>query len=1165
MENRRKRSPKRYKRKLSPKRGKKRGIDWEEHRATLDELFFRNYDLIKRGSQEYNDFWVFLERYEAFHKRHMDKPPKEDDSSKKKTSCKLGLPISYDRRYRINVALLSKDVTDVTQYSTSGSKRVYSSSSKRRGNGGDLSREEFSEFKSILLFYIDFCQKQKFSKLCKLKKDQANLPISQFREPIVHSIEGNQVVIIAGDTGCGKSTQVPQFLLHSGFTAIACTQPRRIACISLSKRVGYETLNEYGTQVGYQIRFEASKTRATRILFLTEGLLLRQLSSDPTLSQYSVVVVDEVHERHIHGDFLLGLLRGLLQARADLKLVLMSATINISLFAGYFTGAPVIQIPGRLFPIEVRYQPSKVEFSNSSSRSERLDPSPYLRIMQLIDHKYPSNERGDVLMFLSGMSEISAVVDAAREYAQRTRRWIILPLHSSLSVEDQDKVFDVPPEGVRKCVVATNIAETSITIDGIRFIVDSGKVKEMSFDPEAKMQRLREFWISQASAEQRKGRAGRTGPGVCFRLYSENDYQAFSQYTTPEIQRVPLDSIILQMVSLGVTHIREFPFIEPPPPSNVENSIHFLKQQGALTDSENLTPIGQMLAQLPVDVVIGKMLLIGSVFHVIEPVMIISTALSVQSPFTRRLDHDPDVTSLRQPLESDHGDPFTLLNAYDEWLQIKSREGSSRKWCKRRALEEQRFYEMSKLKRQFEQLLQDHRLLDPERRDTDGNFENDREDDIRRQLRKLKRDHRKSSRKTKMLKLDEDEHAGSENDDCTDIRDLEFKLTHDLDKLQAGSMARRSFTLREINLLKIVLCSGLYPNFAIPDEGNTCKRDSEQLFHSQSKQFLLVHPTSVYATRPDLLQPADTPYQPSSSSKSKAEYSSNHQLLAFVSLLETNKPYLVNAMRVPALQTLVLFAQALDTNADLTRLIVDSWLEICLLDSVTGQTMLTAVQQLRATWTRLLKLRFDSKKGNEGLERKSETRRNRERDLEVLLAKKLSEFLDSNFRYSLRRLLPSEDQHLYFGPNGESFHDDETETVVAFASGCEPHPIKGGVRVNEYLTYNCLQDSVMAEASSAAAQYISKHWRCEKCGEKMLVTVLEKLQHQEECQQIEPAILSREPVTDHAPLPTTRKTPNHDSSIQVLRRLYHCSICAREFSLTSTEILKHKKSHVAVT
>ena len=165
--------------------------------------------------------------------------------------------------------------------------------------------------------------------------------------------------------------------------------------------------------------------------------------------------------------------------------------------------------------------------------------------------------------------------------------------------------------------------------------------------------------------------SGRTGPGVCFRLYSESDYHAFSQYTTPEIHRVPLDSIILQMVSLGITHIREFPFIEPPPASNVENSIHFLKQQGALTDNENLTPIGHMLAQLPVDVVVGKMLLIGSVFHVIEPVMVIAAALSVQSPFTRRLDHDPDVTSLRQPLESDHGDPFTLLNAYDEWLQVR--------------------------------------------------------------------------------------------------------------------------------------------------------------------------------------------------------------------------------------------------------------------------------------------------------------------------------------------------------------------------------------------------------------------------------------------------------------------------------------------------------------
>ena len=467
---------------------------------------------------------------------------------------------------------------------------------------------------------------------------------------------------------------------------------------------------------------------------------------------------------------------------------------------------------------------------------------------------------------------------------------------------------------------------------------------------------------------------------------------------------------------------------------------------------------------------------------------------------------------------------------------------------------------MSKLKGQFEQLLRDHRLLDPVERDADDDYEREDEEEKRRQLKKLKRDHRKSSRKTKMLKLGEDENAESDEDNSTDIRDLEFKLTHDLDKLQAGSIARRSFTLREINLLKVILCSGLYPNFAIPDEGNTCKRDSEQLFHSQSKQFLLVHPTSVFATRPDLLQPADyAPCKPESSNSS-AGFSSSHQLLAFVSLLETNKPYLVNAMRVPALQTLLLFAQGLDTNADLTRIIVDSWLEICLLDSATGQNVLTAVQQLRATWTRLLKLRFDT---SNKMERKLGTRRNKERDLEIVLAKKLSEFLDSNFRYSLRRLLPSENQHLYFGPDGQMSYEDETERVLKFATGCEPHPLKGGVRVNEYLTFNCLQDTAMAEAASAAAQYIRKHWRCEKCGEKMIVTVLEKLQHQEECQKNEPAVLNE--TADMVQMQTTGKVPKVDSSIELLRKPYYCSICDKQFSFTSTEILKHKRSHISAS
>ena len=226
-------------------------------------------------------------------------------------------------------------------------------------------------------------------RLQKLRKDQQNLPIYQYKQAIIDAMAQYQVIVVAGDTGCGKSTQVPQYLLEAGFSKVACTQPRRIACISLAKRVAYETLNEYGSQVAYQVRFEKSKTAATRILFLTEGLLLRQMSSDPFLSQYSVIVIDEVHERHIHTDFLLGVLKCLVNQREDLKIVLMSATININLFSGYFDDCPVIKVPGRLYPIQLEYNPISKE--EQSFKTQRLDPSPYLKVMQLIDHKviYP--------------------------------------------------------------------------------------------------------------------------------------------------------------------------------------------------------------------------------------------------------------------------------------------------------------------------------------------------------------------------------------------------------------------------------------------------------------------------------------------------------------------------------------------------------------------------------------------------------------------------------------------------------------------------------------------------------------------------------------------------------------------------------------------------------
>nr|XP_044615939.1 probable ATP-dependent RNA helicase DHX34 isoform X2 [Equus asinus] len=670
--------------------------DWNcpETRRLFEDAFFRDEDYIRQGSEECQKFWTFFERLQKFqHLKTARKEEKDAGPPERSIPALADLPRAYDPRYRINLSVLGPDPR--------GS----------RGPGGRLPRDRVSEFRRALLHYLDFGQKQAFGRLAKLQRERAALPITQYASRILQTLERHQVVVVAGDTGCGKSTQVPQYLLAAGFSHVACTQPRRIACISLAKRVGFESLSQYGSQVGYQIRFESTRSPATKIVFLTVGLLLRQLQREPRLPQYQVLIVDEVHERHLHNDFLLGVLRRLLPQRPDLKVVLMSATINISLFSSYFGDAPVVQVPGRLFPITVVYQPQEAE--PTTSKSEKLDPRPFLRVLEAIDSKYPPEERGDLLVFLSGMAEISAVLEAAQPYASHTQRWVVLPLHSALSVADQDKVFDVAPPGVRKCILSTNIAETSVTIDGIRFVVDSGKVKEMSCDPQAKLQRLQEFWISQASAEQRKGRAGRTGPGVCFRLYAESDYDAFAPYPVPEIRRVALDALVLQMKSMSVGDPRTFPFIEPPPPASLETAILYLRDQGALDSSEALTPIGSLLAQLPVDVVIGKMLILGSTFRLAEPVLTIAAALSVQSPFTRSAQGNPECAAARRPLESDQGDPFTLFNIFNAWVQVKcERSSNSRKWCRRRGIEEHRLYEMANLRRQFKSLLLFSRSLD---------------------------------------------------------------------------------------------------------------------------------------------------------------------------------------------------------------------------------------------------------------------------------------------------------------------------------------------------------------------------------------------------------------------------------------------------------------------
>ncbi|XP_045216497.2 probable ATP-dependent RNA helicase DHX34 [Mercenaria mercenaria] len=1115
-----------------------REFNFLQFKYSLNKIFFRDQYFMKRGSKEYDDFWVFVEKYQNFQKRQREKTPKPCVSGSMETD--LGIPAHYDKRYRINITLKNRDVEDFIKKGRLADAEI----------DKEITVERVKEFKNILMHYLDFQQKQKLAKLKKVKTDQENLPIFQYKSDIVQLVRDNQVVIVAGDTGCGKSTQVPQYLLQAGFEKIACTQPRRIACVSLSKRVGFETLNEYGSEVAFQVRFEKTKTSNTKILFLTEGLLLRQMTTDPHLSMYNVIVIDEVHERHIHTDFLLGVLKCLVHHRDDVKVILMSATINIDLFSNYFEDAPVLKVPGRLYPIEMEFCPVQ---RDSDTRSERLDPSPYLRIMQRIEKKYPRTERGDLLIFLSGLSEIMAVVEAARALSQQTKTWIVLPLHSALSVEEQEKVFDIAPEGVRKCIVSTNIAETSVTIDGVRFIVDSGKVKEMSFDPKYKMQRLQEFWISRASAEQRKGRAGRTGPGVCFRLYEEREYEAFQEYTTPEIQRVPLDSLVLQMISMGLPDPRKFPFIEAPGVQSLENAIIFLREQGAIYQDESLTPIGLMLSKLPVDVVIGKMLIMGSIFHMIDPVLSIAAAMSVQSPFTSKMHTDVDSMAARKSLESDHGDPFTLLNAFDEWIQVKAEGRGTKKWCKRRGLEEQRFYEMTKLKRQFKELLQDHGLLEKveDQQQYLSSAERRQKHGERKRLGELRREQRKESKKRKVLKMDDEDYQISDGEDekDSDIKDLEFRLSHNLQQLQETSNESRSFTLRDINLLKIILCSGLYPQAAIADDCNTFKANSEQAFHTKSKPFVLLHPTGVFSYKPELLHPKqDSEPGKHNPADLKGLLSNKHELLTFVSILETNKPYLINTMRVPALQTVTLFSNNIDTNSNCTRLICDGWLEITVPDEESAEQVMSSVIQLRATWQNLLKLRLE----DTFLSMESERRiSQRARKLERMLASKLTEFLSSDVRYTLRRVLAAEMKNVYIRADRSG---EEIKDVFHTSTESKPHPTKGGLIINEYLTHGCLIDDGTASAVGEFTMTMQRHWTCPRCEVSMVVSIAERLEHEAMCQASNITATQSEDKAD--------QDEEREMQMNPLRKSYYCAQCEKQLQLTVTEILRHKKSHI---
>ena len=460
------------------------------------------------------------------------------------------------------------------------------------------------------------------------------LPVTQRRDDIAAAIRDHQVVIVAGETGSGKTTQLPKICLELGRGAegrlIGHTQPRRIAARSVAERIAGELGTDLGDLVGYQVRFTDKTSTAGRVKLMTDGILLAELQRDRQLRRYDTIIVDEAHERSLNIDFLLGYLKLLLPRRPDLKLLITSATIDVDRFARHFD-APVVEVSGRTYPVEVRYRPL-LELPEDDDEGEPVQRDQTEAIKDAVK-ELAAEGPGDVLVFLPGEREIR---DTADELADLPRTEIV-PLYSRLSAAEQHRVFGGHPMSVRRIVLATNVAETSLTVPGIRYVVDTGVARISRYSSRTKVQRLPIEAISQASARQRSGRCGRVEAGIAIRLYSEEDFEARPEFTDPEILRTNLASVILQMASLGLGGPRElarFPFVEPPDRRNVTAGIQLLEELNALREGR-LSRVGKRLARLPIDPRLGRMILEAERLGCVRDVLVIAAALSLQDPRER--------------------------------------------------------------------------------------------------------------------------------------------------------------------------------------------------------------------------------------------------------------------------------------------------------------------------------------------------------------------------------------------------------------------------------------------------------------------------------------------------------------------------------------------------
>ena len=525
------------------------------------------------------------------------------------------------------------------------------------------------------------------------------LPIAAQADRIVALLREHQVVVVAGETGSGKTTQLPKLCLAAGLGSkgmIGCTQPRRIAARAVARRVAEELKVPLGGMVGYQVRFNDAVGDQTKIKFMTDGILLAEIQSDRRLSRYDTIIVDEAHERSLNIDFLLGYLKQLLQKRRDLKVVVTSATIDTERFSRHFGDAPVVDVEGRGYPVEVRYRPL------DALRRDEDEPgaaSVVDGIVAACDEIARDRASGDTLVFLPGEREIRDAHQALER--RKYRHTEVLPLYARLSARDQDRVFNPGPQ--RRIVLATNVAETSLTVPRIHYVVDPGLARIKRYSPRGKLDRLHVEPISQASADQRKGRCGRIAPGTCYRLYSEAEFESRPPYTDPEIRRAALGGVILRMLALRLGRIEDFPFLEPPDPRAIADGWQTLLELGAVDAGRRLTDIGRTMARMPVDVKLARMLVAANAHGCLREMLVIAAFLGIQDPRERPADQRvaaDNAHALFADPKSEFAGILKLWDAYREAHEART-QSQLRKWAGQHFLGFLRLREWRELHRQL--------------------------------------------------------------------------------------------------------------------------------------------------------------------------------------------------------------------------------------------------------------------------------------------------------------------------------------------------------------------------------------------------------------------------------------------------------------------------------